>query len=100
MAGRKKGTPKTGGRVKGSLNKGNQSIMDKLASINCDPIEGMAKIAKKAMEEGELSLALMAYKELAQYVAPKRKSIEVSGELEIDVVQDILVSFKDIPSLD
>jgi hypothetical protein len=37
------------------------------------------------------------YKELAQYVAPKRKSIEVSGEMELDVVQDVMVGFRDVP---
>ena len=91
---------KTGGRQKGTPNKNNQPIMEKLAALNCDPLSGMAKIAKKAMDEGDLHLALQAFKELAQYVAPKRKSIEISGEFEIDLVQDILVSFKDVPSID
>ncbi len=94
------GTKGNSGRKKGVPNKRTQSIIDQLAGLNCNPIAGMAKIAKKAMDEGDLHLALQAFKELAQYVAPKRKSIEVSGELEIDAVQDILVSFKDIPSLD
>ncbi len=39
----------------------------------------MALIAKQAMNEGELQLAGNMYKELAQYVAPKRKSVEISG---------------------
>jgi len=94
------GTKGNSGRKKGVPNKRTQSIIDQLVGLNCDPIKGMAKIAKKAMDEGDLHLALAAFKDLAQYVAPKRKSIEVSGELEIDAVQDILVSFKDIPSLD
>jgi hypothetical protein len=71
--------------------------MDKLSDLNCDPIEGMATIARKAMDEGELILAGSMYKELAQYVAPKRKSIEVSGEMELDVVQDVMVGFRDVP---
>jgi hypothetical protein len=57
----------------------------------------MATIAKKAMDEGEFILAGTMYKELAQYVAPKRKSIEVSGEMELDVVQDVMVGFRDVP---
>ena len=31
---------KTGGRQKGTPNKNNQPIIDKLAELNCDPIEG------------------------------------------------------------
>jgi hypothetical protein len=61
---------KTGGRQKGTPNKNNQPIVDKLAELNCDPIEGMAKIARQAMDEGELILAGTMFKELAQYVAP------------------------------
>ena len=45
--------------------------------MDCDPIEGMAKIATTAMAEGNLALAGQMYKELAQYVAPKRKSVEI-----------------------
>ena len=40
---------KTGGRVAGTPNKDNQSIMDKLAELECDPLEGMAIIAREAM---------------------------------------------------
>ena len=43
---------KYGGRVKGTPNKSSQTIMDKLSDLNCDPIEGMATIARKAMDEG------------------------------------------------
>jgi len=46
------------------------------------PIEGLAVIAKEAHDSGELVLAKDAYKELAQYVAPKRKAIEHSGQVE------------------
>jgi hypothetical protein len=88
---------KNSGRKKGVPNKRTQSIIDQLAGLNCNPIEGMAKIAKQAMAEGELALAGQMYKELAQYVAPKRKSIEVTGELDLNQVQDILVTFKDLP---
>jgi len=75
---------KYGGRVKGTPNKKNQSIMDKLAELNCDPLEGMARIAKRAMDEGEFMLAGSMYKELAQYVAPKRKSIEMNSHVTFE----------------
>ena len=91
------GTKGNSGRKKGVPNKRTQSVIDQLVALDCDPIEGMASIARKAMDEGELILAGSMYKELAQYVAPKRKSIEVSGEMEIDVVQDVMVGFRDVP---
>ena len=91
------GTKGNSGRKKGVPNKRTQSVIDQLVSLDCDPIEGMASIARKAMDEGELILAGSMYKELAQYVAPKRKSIEVSGEMELDVVQDVMVGFRDVP---
>ena len=41
----------------------------------------MVLIAKQAEEENNLTLAGKMYKELAQYVAPKRKSIEMTTTL-------------------
>jgi hypothetical protein len=70
------------GRKKGQPNKKTASIQAKLDKLGCDPIEGMARIAKRAMEEGDMPLAGSMYKELAQYVAPKRKAVEVSGDQE------------------
>ena len=75
---------KTGGRQKGTPNKNNQTIMDKLSDLNCDPIEGMATIARKAMDEGEFILAGTMYRELAQYVAPKRKSVEMNTHVTFE----------------
>jgi len=106
------GSTKTGGRAKGTPNKKTQDVIDRLKELNCDPIEGMAKIAMNACpclscEEkgfiiitpenpedkevcpncdgsGKLTASLelrgQMYKELAQYVAPKRKAIEVTGK--------------------
>jgi hypothetical protein len=88
---------KTGGRVKGTPNKPTQNIIDKLAELDCDPIEGMATIARQAMDENDLILAGSMYKELAQYVAPKRKSIEMTGDVNLDVYSDIMVGFRDVP---
>jgi hypothetical protein len=70
---------KTGGRQKGTPNKATQSIQQRLDDLGCDPIEGMVKIANEALNNADLQLAGNMYKELAQYVAPKRKSIEHTG---------------------
>jgi hypothetical protein len=69
-----------GGRQKGTLNKTTKTILDKFEELNCDPLEGMIRIAERAMEEGDLQMAGSMYKELAQYVAPKRKAVELSNE--------------------
>ena len=82
--GKKKGSSKSGGRKKGTLNKVNTTVTEQLAALDCDPIEGMAKIAKVAMAEGELMLAGNMFKELAQYVAPKRKSLEVNAHVSFE----------------
>tara|TARA_B110000977_G_C10744638_1_gene364344 strand:- start:141 stop:461 length:321 start_codon:yes stop_codon:yes gene_type:complete len=69
---------KTGGRVKGKPNKAQAEVAERLTVLDCDPIEGMAIIARESMAAGDHLVALNAYKELAQYVAPKRKSIEMT----------------------
>jgi len=68
---------KTGGRVKGKPNRATSDIEAKLRDLKCDPIEGMATIA--ADMAASLELRGRMYAELAQYVAPKRKAVEVSG---------------------
>ena len=70
---------KTGGRVKGTPNKATKDVISRLKELKCDPIEGMAKIAVEAYTDGDFALAGNMYKELAQYVAPKRKAMELTG---------------------
>ena len=65
---------KTGGRRRGTPNKLTQSVIDRLAELGCDPIEGMAKIA--ADEKAPVEIRARMFAELAQYVAPKRKAID------------------------
>jgi hypothetical protein len=69
---------KTGGRVKGTPNKGTVAVAERLEAIGCDPIEGMARIAMDI--NTPLDVRAKLYSELAQYIAPKRKAIEHSGE--------------------
>lgn len=72
---------KYGGRTKGTPNKKTTDVADKLNAIGCDPILGMAEIAAEARASGNLELAGSMYKELAQYIAPKRKAIEVQADV-------------------
>ena len=72
---------KTGGRIRGTPNKRTLEIQDRLCSMGCDPIQGMADLAMDANNTPELRGRM--YAELAQYVAPKRKAVEHSrGEVQ------------------
>ena len=55
-----------------------QEVIDKLAALDCDPIEGMARIAMDDTNTPELRGRM--YGELAQYIAPKRKAVEFAAE--------------------
>lgn len=64
------------GRKKGSLNKRTLAIQEILEWHQCDPFEGMVRVARKAEEEGDLATAGRLYAELAQYRESKRKAID------------------------
>tara|TARA_S200002703_G_scaffold38836_1_gene34059 strand:- start:141 stop:440 length:300 start_codon:yes stop_codon:yes gene_type:complete len=85
----KGGARQGAGRPAGAANKRSQAIQDRLDELNCDPIEGMAMIVNDtSLDHG---LRLQAMKELAQYVAPKRKAVDidatVDGAVNIQVVK-------------
>lgn len=85
---------KTGGRKAGTPNKRSQEVAEKLEHMGVDPIERLALIAEMAEQDAQmaenpkdrlphLQLAKDCHKELAQYVAPKRKAVEHSGTVGI-----------------
>jgi hypothetical protein len=67
-----------GGRQKGTPNKRTIAAAEKLEALGCDPIKQLGQIALD--ESVEVSLRVQVLKELCQYVAPKRKAMEVTGE--------------------
>jgi hypothetical protein len=67
-----------GGRQRGAPNKRTLDVIERLAALHCDPITGMARIALNIKNPLELRAKMFA--ELAQYVAPKRKTMEHSAE--------------------
>lgn len=69
------------GREKGSKNKRTLELEEKLASLNCDPILFMATIMMD--EDQPLDLRCKMATELVQYVAPKRKAIEHTGDVGV-----------------
>jgi hypothetical protein len=65
---------KTGGRRAGTPNRCTAEVKQTLDALGCDPLEGAARIA--VSESQPMALRAMMYRELAQYVAPKRKALE------------------------
>jgi hypothetical protein len=71
--------------------------------LGCDPIEGLAKIALAA--ETETSLRVRCFAELAQYVYPKRKAVDLDtvGDSQLRVSVETIgaaVDFGSLPQTD
>lgn len=71
---------KTGGRVAGTPNKRTKDVIDRLAALGCDPIEGMARIAMDVSNPVEIRGRM--YAELAAYLFPKRRAVEVGENVQ------------------
>src|SRR6516164_7321184 len=69
---------KTGGRKAGTPNRTIREISELLESLGHNPIEAMVCIATDP--EASLELGGRMNAELAQYVYPKRKAVEVAGD--------------------
>ena len=82
-----------GGRKKGTPNKKTLDVAKRLKELNCDPLEGMVRVAQMAMEEKDLSVAGRMYSELAQYVAPKRKAVEMDMGID-EGVKEIKITYE------
>ena len=86
---------KTGGRKKGTPNKPKQALIEAIQAKfpNYHPVMAMAEIAND--ESLPVDMRFNAHKEVAQYIEPKRKAIEVdanvSGELEITSIERRIV---------
>lgn len=79
MAGKPKGLPKSGGRVKGVPNKTSHALElhEKCKARGIDVFELLLDFCGEAPME----LRLNAIKELMKYLYPQRKAIEHSGEI-------------------
>ena len=81
---------KWGGRKKGTPNKRTLNVADKLAELGYDPLESLVRLAIDAQKEGDKVMEYNASKELAQYVAPKRRATEITAEVvTIDITNDL-----------
>ncbi len=65
------------GRKVGTPCKLASDVRARLQELGCDPIEGMAKLAMD--EKTPVAIAQRCHAELAQYVYPKRRAVEISG---------------------
>lgn len=69
-----------GGRQKGTPNKDTQELLEMIRATGAKhPIEGLARVAVNANKLKDFDLEHKCYKELAQYVVPKRKAIDVTS---------------------
>jgi hypothetical protein len=68
---------KTGGRTAGTPNRRTADVVARLKILGCDPIEGMARLAMDLENAPELRGRM--FSELAQYVAPKRRALDVAA---------------------
>ena len=82
---------KTGGRAAGTQNRKTRDVAELLRSLGCEPIEGMVRIAQDERHSPELRGKM--YSDLAQYVYPKRRAVEVTGA-EAEPLQ-VIVSWQD-----
>lgn len=78
IGGKPVGLPKSGGRVRGTPNKATMEVVEKLAALGCDPIAGLAEIAMDRKNSPELRAR--CHSELAQYLHPKRKPVDIMVE--------------------
>jgi hypothetical protein len=54
------------------------AVGEVLGELGLDPIKQMGQIAMD--EHIEVSIRVQVLKELCQYIAPKRKAVEITGE--------------------
>jgi hypothetical protein len=70
---------KTGGRQAGTPNKATAAVQDRLAELGFDPLAAMVALANDPLNSPELRGRMAA--ELAGYLYPKRKAVELTAEV-------------------
>ena len=76
------------GRKKGTPNK-RRSVLEACEQVGIDPFQEMAKVAAGKHENAMLmEYQFDAIKELCQYLEPKKKAIEHSGEVNQRLIEE------------
>lgn len=65
------------GRVHTTASTTTIDVAERLRELDCDPIAGMARLAQDGDQPAALRGRMLA--ELATYIAPRRKAVELSG---------------------
>ncbi len=79
-----------GGRAKGTPNKRTLDAAERLKSYQ-DPLVFMAEVMED--EQVPVEHRMSAARELASYLYPKRKALEISGDGGAEIAGSIKVSF-------
>jgi hypothetical protein len=79
-----------GGRKKGTPNKVTADIASTMARLKCDPIEAMIRCATKLESQQDWAAAGRIYSDLAEYIHPKRKAVELMGQGGNEIVVRVL----------
>lgn len=87
-----KGKPKTGGRKLGITNK-RKPVQQLCDESGIDPFVMMIEIARNSDDD---HLRFSALKELCQYLEPKKKAIEHSGEISNPYANKTLEELKEL----
>lgn len=72
-----KGSPKTGGRKKGTPNRLTQDVIARLQDLDFSPIDELVGMYREPSTPPNEKIAIA--RDIAQYVYPKRKAVEHSG---------------------
>ncbi len=95
--GKPKGYAKTGGRKAGTPNRANSAQVERIQQLcetyEIDPLDALLKLASDSSIDINLRVSIL--KEVAQYIYPKRKSIEIAADLEINTAPQIQIYLPD-----
>jgi len=85
-----------GGRTAGTPNKRTAELIERLAELECDPVEGLAAIANDPATDAVLRARV--YADLLPYLYPKRKAMELAGPdngpMQIRWIENVIVDPK------
>lgn len=75
--------PENSGRKKGTKNKNNLGVQERLEQKGVNCIDEILEIARTTEDE---QIRFQCYKELLKYVYPQRKAVEFTQDIELPVI--------------
>ncbi|MDP2081385.1 MAG: hypothetical protein U0934_15170 [Pseudotabrizicola sp.] len=77
------------GRPKGAQNRRTRALSEKLLAQGKCPAEALVRIAERAEAEGEMALAVDAWKAVLPYVHAKPKAIELDPDAVVELARNL-----------